>query len=219
MHGWGGNKDSLAALALPFSREYRVTQVDLYGFGDTPHPDKALILDDFAEAVVALIRFYKMTSVVLVGHSFGGKVALWTARKYGMLIDRIVLIDASGMRPRRGLRYCYKVLLYKFRKNVGLSTRLSGSADYREAKGYQKQTFVNIVNTHLDKELSYITLPALLLWGANDADTPLYMGRKMARRLVRGRLIVLKGAGHFSYLDQYAECLAHIKAFIGGANG
>lgn len=219
MHGWGGNKNSLAALAAPFMDEYRVTLVDLYGFGDTPHPDKPLTLEDFAASVVELIRHYKMTSVVLVGHSFGGKVALQTARKYGLLIDKIVLIDASGLRPRRGLRYYLKIFLYKLRRKLGISMGRAGSADYRAASGYLRQTFVNIVNTHLDKELSCITLPALVVWGSADTETPLYMGKKLAKRLPRGSLAVLDGGGHFSYLDRYAECLAHIKKFIGGENG
>lgn len=219
MHGWGGDKYSLAALATPFAEEYRITLVDLYGFGETPHPDKPLQLDDYAAAVVALIRNYKMSSVVLVGHSFGGKVALSIARKYGLLIDKIVLIDASGLRPRRGLGYYCKTFLYKARRRLGISSGKAGSADYRAASGYLRRTFVNIVNTHLDNQLMYITLPTLIIWGSADTETPLYMGKRLARRLPHGRLVVLEGAGHFAYLDRYAECLAHIKKFIGGENG
>jgi len=219
LHGWGGNKDSLASLAAPFAREYRVTLVDLYGFGATPHPDRQLNLSDYADAVAALIRSYKMTSVILVGHSFGGKIALCLARKYGAMIDKMVLIDASGIRPKRSLRFYYRVILYKIRKKLGLITASDehGSRDYRAAKGHLRDTFVSVVNTHLDKELRYITLPVLLLWGAEDKETPVYMARRLKNRLSGAKLFVMEGAGHFSYIDKYAECLALVKKFIGGS--
>ena len=219
MHGWGGNKDSLASLAAPFSREYRVTLVDLYGFGETPHPDKKLRLSDYADSVAELIRRYKMSSVVLVGHSFGGKVALCLARRYGALIDKMVLIDASGIRPKRSLKFHIRVILYKIRKKLGLVTPSDehGSKDYRAAKGRLRDTFVSVVNTHLDRDLHYITLPVLLIWGAEDKETPLYMAKKLKRRLAHAILFVIENAGHFPYADQYAECLALIKKFVGGS--
>ncbi len=219
MHGWGGNKDSLAALAAPFSLEYRVTLVDLFGFGATPHPDRKIGLSDYADSVAELIRQYRMSSVILVGHSFGGKVALCLARKYGSLIDKMVLIDASGIRPKRSLIFHIRVVFYKIRKKLGLVTPSDehGSKDYRLAKGRLRDTFVSVVNTHLDRELHYITLPVLLLWGADDKETPLYMARKLKKHLAGARLVVIENAGHFPFIDQYAESLAHIKKFIGGS--
>lgn len=199
--------------------EYRVTMVDLYGFGATPHPENPLTLDDYAQAIIDIIRYYKMSYVVLVGHSFGGKVALRTARKYGQFIEKLVLIDASGIKPRRTISYYAAVMRYKILKKLGKPAANCGSADYNAAKGYMRATFVKVVNTHLDKELPCITLPTLIIWGSSDTETPLYMGRKLARRLCNAKLVVLKGAGHFSYIDKYALCLAHIKGFIGGLNG
>jgi pimeloyl-ACP methyl ester carboxylesterase len=218
LHGWGGNKNSLAALAKPFGGEYRVTLVDMYGFGETPHPDKPLNLEDYGEAIVALIRHYKMASVVLVGHSFGGKVALWVSRKHGSFIDRVVLINSSGIRPRLKLRVRIRIFLYKLRKKLGLTTENFGSPDYHSAEGYLKHTFLNVVNTHLNRELSKITLPVLIIWGSEDRETPLYMAKKLEARLPNAKLAVLEGAGHFCYLDRYAECLALIKRFIGGSD-
>lgn len=215
LHGWGGAKESLFFFLPALEKEFRVSALDLYGFGQTPHPDHPLTLRNYAEGVVDFLNEQKMQNVILIGHSFGGKVALEIARRWGHLIDKVVLLDASGMKPRRGIRYRLRILKYKISKRLGISIKNMGSSDYRALSGVMKRTFINVVNTHLDKELKYITPPVLLVWGRKDKDTPLYMAKRMLRRLPNARLVVTDG-GHFAYLEQRAETLSAVKNFLGG---
>ena len=216
LHGWGGDERSFCGLAEVLSREFCVTLVDFYGFGKTPHPDFPLSLDDYCNSVVALISHYKMKNVILIGHSFGGRVALRLARQKGYLFDRIVLIGSAGLKPRRGLKYHFRVLRYKFNRRMGRTVCDAGSADYRALQGAMKKTFVNIVNEDQKSDLPFITLPVLLIWGANDAETPLYMAKRMRRLLPASTLHVLPEAGHYVYLERPFETLGLIKDFIGG---
>jgi Predicted hydrolases or acyltransferases (alpha/beta hydrolase superfamily) len=117
LHGWGGDKNSLKNIGDALKGEFRVTLVDLPGFGGTPHPKYPLKLEDYVNAVVDLINFYKMSGVVLIGHSFGGRVALLLAARYGRLLDGIVLIDSAGLKPRRGVKYFLKARLTKLEKS------------------------------------------------------------------------------------------------------
>lgn len=219
MHGWGGDKSSLKAIADSLKGEFRVTLVDFYGFGDTPHPARPLKLEDFALSIVELIQFYKMSGVILVGHSFGGRVALLLSARWGYLIDKLILIDGAGLRPRRKPSYYIKKTIYKIKKRLHFDVSVYGSADYKALTGEKKRTFVNVVNFHLDRYLKYVTLPVLLIWGRKDKETPLYMANKLHKRLSDSKLYVLNNAGHYSYLDSKAECLAVIKGFLGGEDG
>ncbi|MBO5773769.1 MAG: alpha/beta fold hydrolase, partial [Clostridia bacterium] len=62
--------------------------------------------------------------------------------------------------------------------------------------------------------LAYVTAKTLIIWGKNDKATPLYMAKRYRRKLRFSRLVVLKDAGHFSYLDKKGETLALIRAYI-----
>ena len=78
-----------------------------------------------------------------------------------------------------------------------------------------KMTFKNIVNEYVDGDLPYVTTKTLILWGAKDKATPLYMARRFKRKLPNAELKIFKGAGHFSYLDNFGESVREIKRYIG----
>jgi pimeloyl-ACP methyl ester carboxylesterase len=62
--------------------------------------------------------------------------------------------------------------------------------------------------------LKLIKAPTLLIWGENDEDTPLYMGKIMENEIPDSGLVVLKGAGHYSYVDNYSQFRAVINVFL-----
>ena len=184
----------------------------MYGFGETPHPDHPLTLDDYATGVRDLLDASGIEETILVAHSFGGRVALRLAAK-DPRVKGLVLIDSAGMPPRRSLGYYIRVFSYKLAKRFGIEKKGAGSADYAALSGAMRRTFVNIVNTSSVADAKSITVPTLLLWGEKDADTPLYMCRRL-RRLIRGsEAVVLRGAGHFSYLERAGEAYRIVRAF------
>lgn len=213
LHGWGGDTRSFLGCAKAISSNFRVTLVDFYGFGKTPAPDYPLVLQDYADGVVEIIRHYKMSRVILVGHSFGGRVAIRIASKNGYLLDGIVLVDSAGIKPRRGIRYYGKVWTHKILTRLGISHR-SGSEDYRKLSGVEKQTFKNIVNEDQTGELRKITLPVLLIWGDKDKDTPIYMAKRIYRRIPTSSLVIFRGEGHFAYLRRHRLFTEILRTFL-----
>ena len=101
LHGWGGSIDSFRGAGQYFSANYRCTLVDFYGFGDSPLPG-VVTLEDYANGIEELIRHYSMKEVILVGHSFGGRVAMLLASRNNN-IKSIVLVDRAGVKPRFSL--------------------------------------------------------------------------------------------------------------------
>ena len=77
-----------------------------------------------------------------------------------------------------------------------------------------RETFVRVVNEHLDKLLPLVSRPTLLVWGERDNDTPLYMAKRMNRKLPDSALIVIKNSGHFSFLDDTAMFVSVAAAFF-----
>ncbi len=204
---------SFTRLADRLSKDYKVITLDFFGFGDTPSPDYPLTLMDYVDGVKEVIERYHLSNVTLVGHSFGGRVAMLFSVTYPDMVDSLVLIDSAGLRPRRGLDYYARVWFNRVLRRLGLNG-LRGSKDYQNLTDVEKQTFKNVVNLDLTPLLTSITQKTLILWGGKDKDTPLYMGKKLKKYIKNSDLVVFCKAGHFSYLDESNATYHVIKYFL-----
>ena len=221
LHGWGGGIASFKGTFTYLSKFYRCINLEFPGFGNSGTPGVPYTVYDYAERIKDFIGFLKCGAVTLAGHSFGGRIALILAAEYPESVERIVLIDAAGLKPRRGLKYYCRRIKFGFAKLlVRLKMRrpetLSrhGSPDYRALSGVMKKTFVNVINEHLNILTHKIMCSALLVWGSKDKDTPLYMGRYFKKHIKGSRLVIYKGAGHYSYIDRFHECNLLLKDWL-----
>ena len=89
-----------------------------------------------------------------------------------------------------------------------------GSADYRALTPFMRQTFNRVIAQDLTPCLAKIKAPTLLVWGENDTATPLWMGQQMEKEIPDAGLVVLKGCGHFAYLDKYGEFRLIAESFL-----
>ncbi|MDR3216385.1 MAG: alpha/beta hydrolase [Clostridiaceae bacterium] len=213
LHGWGGSTESFRFVADKLSERFTVTLLDFYGFGDTPEPETPFGVRDCAEGVVEVMNNHGITSATFVCHSFGGRVGLELAAKKPHLIDKLVLIDAAGLKPRRKPTYYAKIWLHKLLKAFGRKG-LKGSNDYRALTPVMRASFVKIVNYHQDALLTSVRRPVAVFWGKQDRETPPYMARRFKRKLPDCALFFLNG-GHFAYVDDFGRFLAILQAFLG----
>ncbi len=212
LHGWGGSISAFLFVAKRLSRQYRVTVLDFAGFGQSPPPNVPYTVRDYAQEVVDLLDELGIEKAVLVGHSFGGRVALEMATFFKERVKALVLVDSAGIKPRRSICYYFKVFCHKLLKKMGLKG-LKGSSDYRALSPIMKRTFVNVVNYDQTYLLSSIECDTAIFWGDKDTETPLYMARKLKNCIKNSQLFMLKG-GHYSYADDYATFIAILTAFL-----
>ncbi|WP_138159551.1 alpha/beta fold hydrolase [Peptoniphilus catoniae] len=229
LHGWGANIESVMPIVNLLSESHKVYAYDAPGFGESDDPKEVLSTEDYSSYLEEFLKAKEIDRAVFMGHSFGGKTLGIFAAKNPDLVEKLVLIDASGVKPKRGLNYYLKV--YSFKLLRFIYTRLNflkgkekalenfykkfGSEDYQNAQGIMRKTFVKVVNENTDKYFSKIKAPTLLVWGENDEDTPLYMAKVHEEKIKDSGLVILKGAGHYSYLDDYYTFSAVIKSFLG----
>jgi len=212
LHGFGASSKTVDCLFYFLkNRGYDVISIDFPGFGQSNEPFGVWSIYDYADCVDAFIQYLSLKNVIVVGHSFGGRVGIILASNNKL--DALILIDSAGVKPIRTLKYYLKVAIYKARKRLKLSTKRSGSEDYRSLSINMRATFVRVVNEHLDKLLSKITVPTLVLWGKQDKDTPVYMAKKINKCIKNSVLYIMNG-GHYSYLDCYNETCMYMENFL-----
>ncbi|MEA2509131.1 MAG: hypothetical protein QOG21_1213 [Actinomycetota bacterium] len=224
LHGWGGRIESMTPAMACLQTRFQVVAVDLPGFGDAPAPAGVWGTPDYARWLAALLRDHSIQRAHFLGHSFGGKVALTLAATDRTLVDKLILVDASGLRSAPSRAAVAKRALSRAGRVAGrlgppgralqqLVYRQVATADYREA-GPLRPTFVRIVNEDVTELLPRISAPTLLIWGGRDEDVPVTHAQTMERLIPDAGLVVLEGAGHFSYLDQPERFCRIVRHFL-----
>ena len=225
LHGWGTSLDTFAALIEEMRRLFRVVAFDFPGHGGSDMPPAVWTVDDFVGLTLDLAAALEIERASILGHSFGGRVAIKLAAAHPERVDRLVLVDSAGIPPARTVRRLLKRAASRFGNAVGRRFGRPGQAlrrrivariastDYLNA-GPLRDTFLAIVKEDLRPALPRIQSPTLLVWGESDDDTPLADGRTMEKLIPNASLLVLKNAGHFSYLEQYGRFRLAVVAFL-----
>lgn len=228
LHGWGANIDSFAPVSRYLSNYFKVIAMDLPGFGKSELPERALNIAGYADFVSEFINKLSIRKPILIGHSNGGRIIIYMTAKKMVEAHKIILIDSAGIKPKRKLKYYVKVYLFKTIKKLlqlpvfgGKSDVLIerarskfGSVDYKNAPGVLRETMVKLVNEDLRGLLPEVNASTLLIWGENDTATPVSDGKLMERLIPDAGLVVLKNAGHFSYLDKQNEFNIIVSSFL-----
>lgn len=214
MHGWGCSSVTLASIEkVALSAGCRVINVDFPGFGDSPEPSAVWGVEDYTAMMEEFLHRLSVKNPVMLGHSFGGRVGILYASRNP--VEKLVLVDSAGVKPRRSFRYYSKVWSFKlgkFAMNLFLGKEAAarrieamrasrGSSDYATASPRMRQILSKVVNEDLCHLMPDIKAPTLLIWGTADTATPLRDAKKMERLIPGAGLVEFDGCGHYSFLD------------------
>lgn len=215
LHGYLSSSKSFYNQLDFFGRDFEVFAPDLKGFGDNAGMSYPYSLNDYVSEVKEYMYSNSIEQPAVVAHSFGARVAI-KAQSGDGLFDRLVLCGAAGLKPKFSLKKCARRAAFKMLSPFVPKSRLKGlySSDYLSLDQIMRKSFNLIVNEHLDGLLENINRPTLLVFGDKDGQTPLYMARKFNRGIRGSRLIVLKGAGHFCFIDMPHTFNREVKEFL-----
>ena len=227
MHGWGCDHTTLQSIErLLLSMGLMVYSVDFPGFGGSDEPPGVWGVEQYTGLMETFAAREGIEQPVLIGHSFGGRVGLLYASRNA--VRKLVLIDAAGVKPRRGLKYYVKVYTYKAAKRVlplllgrerggaALDRYRSraGSSDYSQSSPRMRAVLSRVVNEDLKHVMPSIGCPTLLIWGKDDTATPLRDAKIMERLIPDAGLVAMEGAGHYSFLDRPYQTAAVLRSFL-----
>ncbi len=230
LQGWGTKAEYYSAVADMISKYARVIIPEFPGFGKSTEPQSAYDLNDYAEFTLAFLKELGIDDVTLVGHSHGGRVIIELASRENLpvKIEKAVLIDSAGIKRKKSFSKKVRIAVYKFCKNflkippvkkafpdaLDKLQKKFGSADYASSSQIMRQSMVKLVNEDLTGKLKDIKVPTLLIWGENDEATPLSDAKIMEKEIKDSGLVVIKGAGHFSFLDDPGLTSRVLESFI-----
>jgi pimeloyl-ACP methyl ester carboxylesterase len=211
--GWGRtHRDFDAVLAPAGGEPLDAIALDLPGFGAASPPPEAWGTADYA-AFVGLVLDEMTPRVVLLGHSFGGCVAVQLAALRPDAVGALVLTGVPdlvrrGPRPPAPLRFRAARQLHRWGVlsdgAMEAARQRHGSADYRAAEGVMRAVLVKRLAESYEAQLAAIGCPISLVWGDDDTAAPLSMAEEVVRVHPGARLTVCPGAGHLTPLTASA---------------
>ncbi len=212
LHGWGQSGESFKDVVSSLNT-YQNVIVDLPPFGKSQGGENNSIFS-YANMVISLCEHLNIKKANFFGHSFGGRIAILVAALRKDLVQKLVLIDSAGMKPRRGIKYYFKVLWYKIQKKCGKKPKNAGSSDYQKLSEGMKATFVSVVNTHLEQYCKLIEAKTFIVFGRDDRQTPIYMAKRLNKLIKGSKLSILEKAGHFCFQDRNIQFCKLVKDFL-----
>jgi pimeloyl-ACP methyl ester carboxylesterase len=227
LHGWGDTLATFDAL-IPELGDTRSVRLDLPGFGESEPPGPPW---DVSRYAVFVRHFLDKLGIaepdVLVGHSFGGRIAIKGIASGILKPKHLILIASAGAAAQGGARRRVFSFFAKtgkfltafpplsfFRERLREQLyRLAGSVDCLQA-GLMRETFLKIISENLVADAAKMHVPTILVWGERDTETPLAEARVLEKAMANARLAIIPGAGHFVHRDLPKETAREIHAFI-----
>lgn len=223
LHGWRSDSSIWKNLISKlYNANVSIYALDLPGFGSSPPPTKTFNLQDYANLITGFIKIRKLNNVILLGHSFGGRIGIKIASTTPCSIDRLILVDSAGFVSKSNKVAAYGKIAKlvkplfkpKFMKNIRTNIyKRIGADDYISTPNMQK-TFLNVINEDLTSNLNRISKSTLIIWGENDKDTPPEFAKMMNKMIAESELFIIENAGHYSFLDKPNLFYTKIQEFI-----
>jgi pimeloyl-ACP methyl ester carboxylesterase len=222
LHGWGGSSDSWIEVQNQISKQgFQVIVPDFPGFGKSPAPKDPWNVDSYVNWLNDfIIEINKTRSeltepIFLLGHSFGGRIAIKFAVKYPERVQNLILCSSAGIKLEVGPQqkifyYLAKIGDYLFSqkpfrrfKNRARNVfyQIIRRKDYLKANGVMKETIKNILGEDLLDYLPKVRNRTLILWGKLDKMIPVKYAYIMKEKIPNSQLIILPKVGHSPQLD------------------
>lgn len=217
LHGWGQNKShwqSISSMLKNIQRDINIVALDLPGFGSEPLVSSDWGIPEYSEWVKEKISELKLNDVVLLGHSFGGRISSYIAKGNPEWLKALILYGAPCIyRPTTKTKL--KIKLHKTLKKLGLRRTKTTNSELNEAdqKGLGN-IFRKAVVFDQTEELKKINTPTLIVWGEKDDVSELRIGKEINTLIKDSKLIVLENVGHNAHLENPNIFYGTIKKYL-----
>lgn len=228
LHGWGGSSNSWLRVLEYLKNNFLIVCPDLPGFGKTSPPPKPWTLLDYTHFIKNFISEFNFKEIFLLGHSFGGRIAIKFSVIWPKMVKKLILCSSAGIKEK--LKIWQNIIFYFslvgnaiFSRNFlkrfedkakNLFYIFFRNLDYGKAKGVMKETMKNILAEDLLPEIEKITSNTLIVWGENDNILPIKFAFLFKEKIKNSELQILPKIKHSPHLEDPSQLSKVILEFL-----
>ena len=222
LHGWGSSKEKWKDVQENLEIDgFRVFVPDIPGFKKETALGEPWDLNDYVQWLEEFLDANHIKDFFLVGHSFGGRIAIKFAVSHPL--KALILVASAGIKKKclsfsfvgKMIRFLRieNTFLWKYFRKFFYKCILR-KTDYLNTSSDLKETMKNVLKEDLTPLLEEIKIPTLLIWGDKDKYTPLKDGLLMNKKIKNSRIEILKGIGHTPYSENPNLLSEKIKKYV-----
>lgn len=217
LHGWGMSSESFKSVIKKLNVNFNIYVLDFLGFGKSDVPLKALSVDKYSDILESFLKANNVKNPIIIGHSFGGRVAIKYGTKYEY--KKIFLVNTPAFKNKT-FKYYFRIFKYKIRKCYYYFFRKkkyysfisnSGSNDYKQTKESMKETFKKVVRYDLKDDLLKLKGNIIILSGVNDRTVSYKENQKMYKLIKNAKMYSFYNSNHFCYIEEEHKFINIIK--------
>ena len=231
VHGGGGGALTWLKTAQRLAGKYRVYVPDLPGFGESDAPQHSCGAADFVSFIEGFSSHLGIDRFHLMGHSFGGGIALNYALAFPHRVMRLVLVSSIGLGKDIALwvrifstpPFCISLgtvamflqkLVGKAARIIHVPFKILNPLTRAKMNVGLSMTTLNGQTTVLLDRISELVMPVMLIWGAGDNIVPVRHAYNAAELIPDSRVHVFDGCGHSVYRQRYREFSDVLDTFL-----
>jgi len=218
LHGWSATSYSWRSVSYYLANNgFEAIALDLPGFGETPAPKDAWGSDEYVRFVEAFVKELNLDGFYLVGHSFGGALALKFTLNNSQAVKKLALCAAAFIRKERlslrqkvskflakwGSKIIDKTPVYPFFEKIAY--KIAGAYDYYQASPIMKEIFKKVIVEDMSDLAEKLDKPCLIVWGEHDKAVPLEDAFVLNDLIKNSELKIIRNAGHNPHRGHYEE--------------
>jgi len=217
LHGWGGSSDSWVEVQDILAKKgYRVVVPDFSGFGKSITPPEPWGIKEYVEIILKFAEKLAINKFFLLGHSFGGRIAIRFAHNFPEKVDKLILCDSAGIKPKPGLKTTIVFILVKIGNAIltpkylvrfkdfirSIIYSFLRKRDYVKANEMMRRVMKKVLNEDLSPDLLEIKNKTLIVWGEKDKMVPLKYAYVFKEKISNSRLKIIPKVGHSPHLEE-----------------
>ena len=184
-------------------------------------------MEEYADFVSAKLKALGVERPLLLGHSFGGQIAVKLAANGHLAVSGLILCAPPVYRPANLIRRVIFYILAKLGKIFflipltkewctpvkNLFHRIIGAHDYEKTNGINRAIFKKVIREDVSHLLASIHVPTLVVWGTRDGYVSVRYAKKIASAIPNAKLSLFSGGNHGLHLQQPEALLDQIDTF------
>jgi esterase len=236
LHGIFGMLDNWHLVAKSLSSEYTVYTIDARNHGQSPHTQE-MSYQLMAEDVIELADRLGIQQFILLGHSMGGKTAMWTAHQFPDRVEKLILVDIAPKAYKPGHAQYFKAFeeipwstlqnrkevdeaLLPYEDSAGVRLFLAKNIERNDQGGFSVKSNIEALRASYSEIIGKLDLtkvynkPTLFILGEHshylsEEDKPY-----IEQFFPLAQYVTVSNAGHWVHADNPVEFLEKLEAFL-----